>query len=120
MGAFAAAFPALSARHAQAELCAVIRAVLPGLREEPRVIVRVAPSTVDAITSEMARHGADWADRLRIEPSETLPPGDVSITWRAGSATRDTAAIWNEIESILAPAGLLPAFVRQKETEDVH
>ena len=120
MAAFATAFPALAARHGETESRAVIRAILPGLREEPAVAVRLAPQAVEAVSAEIARHDPDLADRIRIIPTDAQPLGDITITWRAGSATRNTAALWAEIEAILAPAGLLPAPIRQKETEHVQ
>ena len=36
-----------------------------------------------------------------------MAPGDVRIAWHNGAATRDAAALWQQVAAILAPAGLL-------------
>jgi flagellar biosynthesis/type III secretory pathway protein FliH len=123
MDAFAAAFPALCARHGEMELRAIVRSILPRLHEEPSITVRASPHVTDALTDEIAAIDPDLLDRVRVIPTDAIPAGDVRIAWRAGSARRDTAALWAEIENVLAPAGLLsPAsHARQtiKESENV-
>ena len=68
--------------------------------------------------------GEDLLDRVRLIPTDAIPPGDMRISWRAGSVRRDTAGLWADIENILAPAGLLSPAVRatitRKETENVE
>ena len=120
MDAFAAAFPALCVRHAEAELRAIMRAVLPRLHEEPSIVVRASPHVTDALTDEIAAIDPDLLDRVRVIPTDAVPEGDVRIAWRAGNVRRDTAGLWNEIENVLAPAGLLGRTRRTvKETEHV-
>lgn len=123
MDAFAVAFPALCARHGEMELRAIVRSVLPRLLEEPAITVRASPHVTDALTDEIAAIDPDLLDRVRVIPTDAVPVGDVRIAWRAGSARRDTAGLWAEIENVLAPAGLLsPArHTRQtiKESENV-
>ena len=107
MDAFAAAFPALCARHAETELRAIVRSVLPRLHEEPAITVRASPHVTEALTQEIAAVDPDLLDRVRVIPTDAVPEGDVRIARRAGNARRDTARLWAEIENILAPAGLL-------------
>ena len=107
MDAFAAAFPALCARHAETELRAIVCSVLPRLHEEPAITVRASPHVTEALTQEIAAVDPDLLDRVRVIPTDAVPEGDVRIAWRAGNARRDTARLWAEIENILAPAGLL-------------
>ena len=124
MDALAAAFPALCARHAEAELSAIVRAILPRLHEEPEIVVRTGPHMTAALTQEIAALDPDLLDRVRLIPTDAIPPGDMRISWRAGSVRRDTAGLWADIENILAPAGLLSPAVRatitRKETENVE
>jgi hypothetical protein len=47
-----------------------------------------------------------------------MSPGDVRIAWRAGSATRDTAALWEQVAAVLMPAGLLRTDAAIRETVD--
>jgi len=106
---FAATLPALSARHGPDEIAAVLRQILPILHSEPKIVVRVNPDLVAALTEEFLSHDGDLAARVRLLPAGTVALGDARINWENGSATRDTAALWTQIENILAPAGLLNA-----------
>jgi flagellar assembly protein FliH len=106
---FAATLPALSARHGPDEIAAVLRQILPVLHSEPKIVVRVNPDLVAALTEEFLSHDGDLAARVRLLPTGTVALGDARINWENGSATRDTAALWTQIENILAPAGLLNA-----------
>ena len=47
-----------------------------------------------------------------------MSPGDVRIAWRNGTATRDAAALWQQVAAVLAPAGLLRADAAIRETVD--
>lgn len=109
LAGFAAAFPALCARHGDAEVQAVLRRLLPSLYNEPKVTIRVAAATLPAAVEELARLDPDLTAQVQVLPAEGLLPGDVRVAWRAGQATRDTTRLWQEIEEILAPAGLLPS-----------
>ena len=104
---FAAAFPALSARHGPEEAAAVLRHLLPALHREPKITVRVSPLILEAMTKEITVLDPDLADHIRLIPTDAMAPGDARVTWEHGAATRDTASLWTQIESILAPVGLL-------------
>ena len=106
---FAVTLPALSARHGPAEIAAVLREILPVLHREPKIIVRVNPDLVEVLTEEFLSLDGDLAAHVRLVPTDTVAQGDARISWENGSATRDTAALWTQIENILAPAGLLNA-----------
>ena len=109
LACFAAAFPALSARHGPEEAAAVVRQVLPALHREPKVTIRVNPRLAGFVVAEIEASDPDLAARVRIVPTEAMAVGDTRIAWDNGAATRDTKAVWERIESILSPAGLLPA-----------
>ena len=104
---FATAFPALSARHGARETAAILRAVLPALRHEPRISVRVSPHAAQALEREIDKLDPDVSSRVKLVPTDALANGDVRIAWENGSAVRDAKALWAQIEDILAPAGLL-------------
>jgi len=120
LGCFAAAFPALSARHGPREVAAVLREILPALRREPNITIRVNPHLVEALTEEFSSLEGDLAAHLRLIPTDAVTLGDARITWENGAATRDTASLWTQIENILAPAGLLNARQTTKEHELVE
>jgi flagellar biosynthesis/type III secretory pathway protein FliH len=117
---FAAAFPALSARHGEAEIRAIVRTVLPALRQEPKVTIRLNPHASAGVAAEIERVAPDLMDQVQIVPTDALAAGDVQITWRNGRATRDTAVLWQDIADVLAPAGLLPGRATVKEPERVE
>ncbi len=101
----AALFPALCSRFGEAETQAVIRIVLPVLRQEPRATVRVPPSLVASIVETITSIDADLIARIDIEPDPALPLGDVRVTWRNGEARRDARALWRDIGDILGQTG---------------
>jgi flagellar assembly protein FliH len=107
LDSLSAVLPTLCAQHGEAEVQALVRAVLPALSQEPEVTVRVTPPSADAVSHEIAKFDPDLAARVHVVPCETLPIGDVRITWRNGTATRDAAALWQQVAAILTPAGLL-------------
>jgi len=117
MESLATMFPVLSARHGDAEIRAVVHAVLPALMQEPAITVRVNPCAAVGVEQEIALHPG-LAARIRIDDCNKIAPGDVRIVWSNGSAARDTAALWRDVAAVLAPAGLLGADTALKETVD--
>ncbi|HVC59136.1 MAG TPA: hypothetical protein VND19_02080 [Acetobacteraceae bacterium] len=117
LGSLGVVLPALAAHHGEAELQAVIRIVLPGLFKEPAVTLRINPRHCTAVAREIERLDPDLAGRLQIVPIESIPAGDARIAWRNGGATRDAAALWEQVAAALALAGLPPAVAEPKETE---
>jgi flagellar biosynthesis/type III secretory pathway protein FliH len=120
MDAFATAFPALCARHAEGELRAIVRSVLPRLQEEPAIVVRASPHVAQALSEEIAAVDPDLIDRVKVVPTDSIPMGDIRIAWRAGNARRDTAGLWAEIENVLAPAGLLSPVAHSRNSVKEH
>jgi flagellar biosynthesis/type III secretory pathway protein FliH len=117
---FATAFPALSARHGPGELAAVLREILPALHREPKIAIRINPDLIPLMTEEIHGFDADLAARVRLVPAEEMARGDVRISWDHGTAARDAARLWQQIEGVLAPAGLLHVKQTVKEDEVVE
>jgi flagellar biosynthesis/type III secretory pathway protein FliH len=101
--------PSVCARHGEAELCALVRAILPALAREPAITVRLNPTHTPAVMRELDRLDPDLVERVRLVPVEALAVGDVRVGWRDGSASRDTAALWQQVRAVLESAGLLSA-----------
>ncbi len=114
----AAVFPAMCERYGDAEIRAIVRVVLPGLTQEQAITVRAHPRTAMAVTQEVARLDPDLAAHVRTIACDAMPPGDVRIAWRSGSATRDAAELWRQVASVLMPAELLTADAAIRETID--
>jgi flagellar assembly protein FliH len=98
--------PAATQHCGEGEVQALAHAILPGLAQEPHVQIRVAPQLAPAIEAELCGLEADLRARIALAPTETMPLGDVRITWQDGCASRDTEAIWNAVAEVLAPLGL--------------
>lgn len=99
-------FPALTRRHGQAEIETLIVESLERLREEPRVVVRVADAQLDTLRERIdglaAKSG--FAGKVVLLSDEDLAPGDARADWADGGAERDTARVWREIENAAARA----------------
>lgn len=103
----AGALPALCARHAEGEVRAVLRAVLPALQAEPRVSVRLNPRVLPGVQAELAGFDAELSADIALLPTDALPPGDLRVTWDEGALIRDTGAICRAMQDVLAGLGLL-------------
>jgi flagellar biosynthesis/type III secretory pathway protein FliH len=112
---FATAFPALSERLGAGEAAALLRHILPAMHREPKITVRVSPHIVEAMEREIGSLDPDLAAHVRLVATDAVVSGDAQVTWEHGSATRDAASLWNQIENILAPAGLLDTEKTAKE-----
>lgn len=88
-----------------------ISTFLPRLLDEPRIVVRVDDSLLDALRERIEplaqASGYTGGIVLLSEPGLALP--DCRIEWADGGAQRDSAALWRQIdsaiESYLAAAG---------------
>jgi flagellar biosynthesis/type III secretory pathway protein FliH len=118
LDSLAATFPAMCARHGDAEVRAIAHAVLPALRQEPAITVRAHPRTMAALAPEAARLDPDVAARVQTVECDAMPPGDVRIAWRNGAVTRDAAGLWERVAAVLVPAGLLRADAGMREMVD--
>ncbi len=106
-----------AARALAATMLAAIGAALPGWQ------ARLGPSVAAEITATLlASLGETASPRLLVSPGDAaelrgllpdaialeadaaMAPGGLRLAWCRGGASRDPAAIWNEIETIIAPA----------------
>ena len=62
--------------------------------------------------------GPDLTAHVQTVACDAMPPGDVRIAWRSGSATRDATELWRQVASVLMPAGLLMTHAAIRETID--
>jgi len=108
--------PTLCARFGATEIAGVARAVLPGLQQEPRVVVAVSPTVAAAVEAELASLGDEFRERAVLAPNDALAPGDVRITWQDGVAARDTADVMQRIAALFAQYGLIDGMLSARET----
>ncbi len=97
-------FPALNERGALGEVTAVVEEVLQRLIQEPRVIIKVAGEMSQQINERVDNYLRDKGldNNISVTGDDAMSPGDVAIEWSDGSANRDTAALIEEIDEIMA------------------
>jgi flagellar assembly protein FliH len=103
-------FPQLAREHGLEEAHAVIQQCLERLRDEPRVVIRCADADLDALRAR-AENGAargGFEGKLVFLADERLVSGDLRVEWADGGAERQQAALWQEIDAVIARA-LAPA-----------
>lgn len=118
LDSLAAMFPTLCARYGDAEVRAIIRAVLPPLMQEPAVTVRAHPRTAAAVSQEIAGLDPDLVAHVKLLECDAMTPGDVRVVWHNGAAVRDAASLWQQVAAVLVPEGLLRADAMIRETVD--
>lgn len=103
-------------------MIAAIGAALPAWSETPAPQVNAGIVAVlsrvlgEAVSLRLVVPAADAATlrpllppNIAIETDPAMAQGALRLTWGDGQATREPASIWNEIETILAPALGAPA-----------
>ena len=107
LSALAACLPAMCQQHGVAELNALCRAVLPGLVDEPKIVVRIHGDMIPGMQAELADLDFELAERIQLLATEAVMPGDVRISWADGSVTRNAGKARQLVEDALASLGLL-------------
>jgi flagellar assembly protein FliH len=99
-------FPALERRHGMAEVESLISRTMERLRETPRVVVRAHPDTVALLDERREALAAEtgYEGRLKLVSDSQMGATDVSVTWSDGSAARDTAGVWAEVDAAIRNA----------------
>jgi flagellar assembly protein FliH len=96
-------FPRLAQDHGMAEIEAVIGESMARLRDEPRVVVRVADSLLDAVNERVSdlAEKAGFEGKIVLIAQDDLHAGDVRIEWADGGAERDSSTLWQQIDAII-------------------
>jgi flagellar assembly protein FliH len=102
----AAALPAAAATLAAPEIAALLACVLPPLKREPALAVRVHPAVLAETEAAIARIWPRPTTRVTTTPDASLAPSDVVVTWAEGEAHRVTKTLWEELRVALAPCAL--------------
>ncbi len=99
-------FPSLAQRHGLDEVEGLVAECLGRLRDEPRVVVRVADELLDPLKAHMDRlsEHSGFEGRVVLLADEGLSDSDVRVEWADGGAERDSGRLWREIDEILARA----------------
>lgn len=103
----AGALPQFCAEHGPAEVRALLERLLPTLRSEPRVIIRVHADLVQELQREFVDRQTEFGGTLTVLPA-AVEPGDVKIEWENGALARDTRQILQAMQDALGQLGLYP------------
>jgi flagellar assembly protein FliH len=97
-------FPETSRRHGLMEVAAVIEEIIGRIIDKPKLSVRVSESLQADLTEKLSAlaeaHG--FAGQISVVGDAAIPEGDCRLNWAGGGATRDSAAIWREIDAAVA------------------
>jgi len=90
--------------HGSQGAAALVERCLPIILSKPQLIVELNPenfeSTMDHIESLLQTSGFEGQVQFRTNPA--LGAHDAVLDWNTGVATRNTAELWQEIETLLA------------------
>ncbi len=97
------ALPALCADHAEGELRALLHRIVPPMRQQPELQIRVHSSLRDVLEEETRAMLEGSGTSVTWASSSKLLPGDIAISWQNGGALRDTASTCDYIrDAVLA------------------
>jgi len=93
--------PETARRHGLDEVAAMIQDCLAELRDEPRIVVRVGPVLADAVAAHLTRLAEQrgFGGALSVVVDEGLGPSDAQVEWSDGSASRDEARFWADVDA---------------------
>lgn len=106
LAALVGALPKLCHEHGPQEARALLDRILPLLRAEPKIAIRVHADLVPALRQDVLDLQADFAGTITVAPAP-IERGDVKITWENGSLVRDTRQILQAMQEALNQLGLL-------------
>jgi flagellar assembly protein FliH len=112
-------FPELSRRNALTEVLASIGRCLEQLRDEPRVVVRIADALLDPLHERLESLATKSAfdGKIVLLADESVSSGDVRVEWADGGVERDTVRLWAEIDQVLERAAGRPLCAGPAQTE---
>lgn len=97
-------FPVYSRRGALGEVEQMVRTAVEKALGEPRIVIHVhpelEPSLGEPVTALATGKGYDG--KVLLLPDDGLEISDARVEWTDGGTARDTAAMWRDIEEIVA------------------
>lgn len=95
--------PALAERGAAEEIGRLVTQALELARDEPRVVIRVAEALREPLEAHIQTmvEGRDFRGQVVLTGDTAMALGDCAIEWGAGGAERDSAALWQQIDTIV-------------------
>lgn len=99
-------FPQTVKVHGKSEVEGLIAQCLAQLRDEQRMVIRVADELLDPLHERLGDLSADcgFEGKIVLLAEEAFLPGDARVEWADGGAERDSARLWREVDEIVARA----------------
>ena len=119
-GSLAAVLPDLVRRHGAAEINRLMRELLPPMALEPEIIVSVAAGDRETLAADLDRLDGSLAAKVRLVSEAGMSAGDVTITWKNGRASRDSAALRRQLVELWQRFGLDADSHAERELADVE
>ena len=96
-------FPAWAKQHGVSEIESIVGECLERLREEPRIVIRVADRLLDQVQSRISTLATNcgFDGKIVFLSQEGLSSGDVRVEWADGGAERDSNRLWREIDDVI-------------------
>lgn len=100
------ALPAYYAREGKTEVEALIRSLLPQLRDTPTIIVHVSEAQCDELSKQLEQVSATAGvcSRLIVSGNPALSAGDCRVEWPGGGAERNYQRLHQELDQIISNA----------------
>jgi hypothetical protein len=97
--------PHFSREHGPAEVRSLLARLLPMIRSQTRINVRVHTDLVAVMQRDIAELEPDLAAMIDVAAAP-LERGDVKVTWENGSLARDSRKIMQAVQDALGQLGL--------------
>lgn len=100
-----------------AEVSALVKALMPELAGQPRVVVKTAPEMVERLRP-LLQDIADrsgFEGRLVVLDEPGMEPGDARVEWADGGAERNTSRLWKAVDALVERN--IPRFSRGEALE---
>ncbi|WP_022727355.1 FliH/SctL family protein [Fodinicurvata sediminis] len=96
-------FPRLVERQGDQEVRGLLEDSLMHLMEEPRVVIRVHDSQLDALRGQMEqiKDKSGYEGKTVLLADQEVRPGDIRIEWADGGVERDSERAWQEIGQLI-------------------
>jgi hypothetical protein len=106
--------PSICATCGPAEIAGLTQVLLPRLRNEPRIRVRLNPHDAPALQAQLDLLEDELPERISVTQTDAVARGDIRVSWQDGAMLRDTAAIWREVADWLRLFGFLDQPPRER------
>jgi hypothetical protein len=109
--------PHTSQSYAAQEVAALVKALMPSLAGQSRLLVRVHPDLVGPVRAplEKVAERSGFEGKLLVVEGENMALSDARVEWPDGGAERNTDRLWEEVDDLIARN--IPHFSRDEALE---